>query len=100
MFLHSVGKIREFAGKAYSVYKICKFVSIQKQGCMTTNVEIDDALMEEAMELTRIKTKKQVIESALKEFIAANHRRQLMSLRGKVEWEGNQESAQKRSYHS
>jgi Arc/MetJ family transcription regulator len=56
--------------------------------------------MEEAMQLTRIKTKKQVIESALKEFIAANHRRQLMSLRGKVEWEGNQESAQKRSYHS
>ena len=58
---------------------------------MRTNVEIDDALMKEAMQLTRIKTQKQVIESALKEFIAANHRQQLMSLRGKVEWEGNLE---------
>lgn len=56
---------------------------------MRTNVEIDDALMEEAMQLTQIKTKKQIIESALKEFIAATHRKQLMLLRGKVEWEGN-----------
>ncbi|MCF2442929.1 type II toxin-antitoxin system VapB family antitoxin [Dyadobacter sp. CY345] len=56
---------------------------------MRTNVEIDDSLMEEAMQLTQIKTKKQIIESALKEFIAATHRKQLMSLRGKVEWEGN-----------
>jgi Arc/MetJ family transcription regulator len=58
---------------------------------MRTNVEIDDALMEEAMQLTQIKTKKQIIESALKEFIAAMHRKQLMLLRGKVEWEGNLE---------
>jgi len=56
---------------------------------MRTNVEIDDSLMEEAMQLTQIKTKRQIIESALKEFISATHRKQLMALRGKVEWEGN-----------
>ena len=56
---------------------------------MRTNIEIDDALMQEAMEIGEIKTKKQAIEFALKEFIAASHRKKLMELRGKVEWEGN-----------
>ena len=56
---------------------------------MRTNVEIDDSLMREAMEIGQIKTKKQAIESALKEFIASVHREKLMALRGKVEWEGN-----------
>ena len=56
---------------------------------MRTNIEIDDALMQEAMEIGEIKTKKQAIEFALKEFIAASHRKKLMALRGKVEWEGN-----------
>ncbi|REA55687.1 type II toxin-antitoxin system VapB family antitoxin [Dyadobacter luteus] len=56
---------------------------------MRTNIDIDDSLMREAMEISRIKTKKQTIEFALKEYIAAEHRRKLLDLRGKVEWEGN-----------
>lgn len=58
---------------------------------MRTNVEIDDSLMQEAMAIGQIKTKKQTIEFALKEYIAAAHRRKLFDLRGKVEWEGNLE---------
>ena len=56
---------------------------------MRTNVEIDDALIKEAMDIGQAKTKKQAIELALKEYISASHRRGLMASRGKVEWEGN-----------
>jgi Arc/MetJ family transcription regulator len=56
---------------------------------MRTNIEIDDSLMQEAMEVGQIRTKKQTIEFAVKEFIAAAHRRKLMDMRGKVLWEGN-----------
>lgn len=58
---------------------------------MRTNIDIDNSLLREAMEIGQIRTKKQMVESALKEFIGAAHRRKLMALRGKVSWEGNLE---------
>ncbi|MEZ4904307.1 MAG: type II toxin-antitoxin system VapB family antitoxin [Spirosomataceae bacterium] len=56
---------------------------------MRTNVEIDDNLMSEALRLTKISTKKQVIEAALKELINKSQRERLRQMRGKVEWEGS-----------
>lgn len=44
---------------------------------MRTNVEIDDNLMTEALRLTKIATKKQVIETALKELIKKSLREEL-----------------------
>ncbi len=56
---------------------------------MRTNIEIDDDLMSKAMQLSLLKTKKQVVEAALAEFIKATSRRKLISLRGKITWEGD-----------
>lgn len=56
---------------------------------MRTNVEIDDNLMAEALRLTKISTKKQVIEIALKELINKSLRETLRQMRGKVDWDGN-----------
>lgn len=56
---------------------------------MRTNIEIDDALMDEAMQISGHRTKKQTIEEALKEFVSV--RRQLAALeamRG-MGWEGD-----------
>lgn len=58
---------------------------------MRTNVEIDDNLMTEALRLTKIATKKQVIETALKELIKKSLREELRQMRGKVVWDGNLE---------
>jgi len=49
---------------------------------------IDDKLMEEALRLSNIKTKKEVIETALKFLVQVKRQGKLRKLRGKLHWEG------------
>ena len=56
---------------------------------MRSNVVLDDELVEQAQELTGIKTKKGVIHEALRVLVRINTQRKLLELQGKVEWEGN-----------
>ena len=53
---------------------------------MRTNVMIDDGIMEKAMAVSHSKTKKEVIEKALLEFIQNNARKDLSELRGKIKF--------------
>ncbi|NOR12829.1 MAG: type II toxin-antitoxin system VapB family antitoxin [Candidatus Aminicenantes bacterium] len=54
---------------------------------MRTNIVIDDQLMEEALKLSRYKTKKELIHKALEEFILNRKRRDLRELKGKVNFD-------------
>jgi Arc/MetJ family transcription regulator len=56
---------------------------------MRTNVVIDDQLMSEALESTGLKTKKAVIEEALRTLVRLKKQEQVRALRGKLEWEGS-----------
>jgi Arc/MetJ family transcription regulator len=56
---------------------------------MRTNIELDDVLMEQALKLSNIKTKKDVIQEALKNYVAWMKKKQLLDLKGKVKWEGS-----------
>ena len=56
---------------------------------MRTNVVIDDELMAAALESTGLKTKKAVIEKALRTLVQLNAQEKVRSLRGKLHWEGN-----------
>lgn len=58
---------------------------------MRTNIVINEELMNEAMTLTQIKTKKAVVETSLKLLIQLKKQEQLKSLRGKLQWEGDLE---------
>ena len=49
---------------------------------MKTLIDIDEQLLEKAMEVTKAKTKKDTIHTALQELIRAHHRRELISLSG------------------
>ncbi|SHH48184.1 antitoxin of type II TA system, VapB [Thermosipho atlanticus DSM 15807] len=53
---------------------------------MRTNIVIDDALIEEAMKLSNLKTKKEVVNLALKEFVQTRKRKNLKDLKGKIEF--------------
>ncbi len=54
---------------------------------MRTNIVIDDRLMEEALKLSRYKTKKELIHKALEEFIQNRKRRDLRELKGKIKFD-------------
>ena len=53
---------------------------------MRTNVVLDDELVNEAIRLSGIKTKKEVISCALQEFVATKKRENLLDLEGKIKF--------------
>lgn len=57
---------------------------------MRTNIEIDNALMAEAMEVMGTRTKKETVEAALRDVVRRRKAVQdLLALQGKIEWEGD-----------
>lgn len=58
---------------------------------MRTNIEIDEALLAEAMKVTGTKTKKATVEEGLRLIVQLHQQRKIRDLRGKLNWEGNLE---------
>lgn len=56
---------------------------------MRTNIDIDENLIQEAMKLTGITTKKTAVEEALRQMVSLKKQAKLKDLRGKLKWEGN-----------
>ncbi len=56
---------------------------------MRTNIVVDDNLMSEALKLSNIKTKKSVVETALKLLVQVKKQEEIRNLRGKLNWEGD-----------
>jgi Arc/MetJ family transcription regulator len=51
---------------------------------MRTNIIIDEEIMRTAMEISGIRTKKGVVDQAMREFVARHSKKDLSELRGKV----------------
>ncbi len=56
---------------------------------MRTNIVIDDGLLAEAMHLTQIKTKRGVVDMALRTLVRLEKQRAVLDLEGRIVWEGN-----------
>jgi Arc/MetJ family transcription regulator len=56
---------------------------------MRTNIEIDDRVMKEAQRLLGTGTKRETVDTALREVVARHRRIGVLDLRGKVHWEGD-----------
>lgn len=54
-----------------------------------TNIVLDKSLLDTALQVTGIKTRLQLIEYALRELVRHKQQRKLLSLKGKVQWEGD-----------
>jgi Arc/MetJ family transcription regulator len=51
---------------------------------MRTNIVLDDSLIGEAMALSKLRTKRDVVHKALEEFVRALKKKDLRDLRGKL----------------
>ncbi len=58
---------------------------------MRTNIVIDDALIQEAMRLTGSRTKREVVDLALRRLVQLEHQRDVLALEGTLNWEGDLE---------
>jgi len=56
---------------------------------MRTNIDLDDVLVNKAMKITRISTKKALINKALEELIKSNTRRGMLKYIDSSIWEGS-----------
>ena len=66
---------------------VCKIhIIIRIASCpIRTNIELDDALVEEAFRLTNVRTKKDLLNLALQELIHSRKKKNLLDLAGKVQ---------------
>lgn len=51
---------------------------------MRTNIVLDDGLVKEALRYAQVRTKRELVDLALREFVAARKRKDLRELVGKV----------------
>ncbi|MGH7165858.1 MAG: type II toxin-antitoxin system VapB family antitoxin [Nitrospiraceae bacterium] len=51
---------------------------------MRTNIVLDDELMSEAFKYTQVRTKRELVEQALREFVEQHRRLDVRELRGRV----------------
>ncbi len=56
---------------------------------MRTNIVIDDKLMSESLRLSGAKTKREVVDLALRTLVRLGKQSQLRNLRGNVQWQGD-----------
>jgi len=57
-----------------------------------TNIVIDDKLVRLGLELTGLKTRRQLIDHALKELLRHENQKKILELEGKIKWEGDLDS--------
>ncbi len=56
---------------------------------MRTNIDIDDALMARALEVTGLSSKRAVVEEGLKLLARVHDQKEFLDLGGTIPWEGD-----------
>jgi Arc/MetJ family transcription regulator len=56
---------------------------------MRTNIDLDDHLVARGLELSGLRTKKDLVNLALSEFVRKSDQLKILELRGKIAWEGD-----------
>ena len=54
-----------------------------------TNIELDDRLINEGLKVLKCKSKRELVHLALKELLKSAKRKEVLTLRGQVQWEGD-----------
>ena len=57
-----------------------------------TNVVLDEDLISKCLEITGIKTRRALIDHALRELLRHKRQKRILELKGKIDWEGDLES--------
>ncbi|TCT09052.1 type II toxin-antitoxin system VapB family antitoxin [Paralcaligenes ureilyticus] len=56
---------------------------------MRTNIVIDDTLMEDALRLTGLRTKREAVELGLRTLLRLRQQEEIRRFRGKLNWQGD-----------
>jgi Arc/MetJ family transcription regulator len=56
---------------------------------MRTNIVLDEKLVKEGLKLTGARTKKDLVNLALRELVMKRKRKRILKLEGRIRWEGS-----------
>jgi Arc/MetJ family transcription regulator len=59
---------------------------------MRTNIVIDDKLMEDTLQATGLKTKREAVELGLRTLLRLRQQEEIKRFRGKLNWQGDLEA--------
>ncbi|MFH1736673.1 MAG: type II toxin-antitoxin system VapB family antitoxin [Actinomycetota bacterium] len=62
---------------------------------MRTNIVLDEDLVKEGFRLTEARTKRELVDLALKELITRRKRKDILKWAGKVDWQGDLDEMRK-----
>lgn len=54
-----------------------------------TNIDLDDSLVEKGLKITGLRTKRELVDLALRELVRKEDQKRILSLQGKIRWEGD-----------
>jgi len=54
-----------------------------------TNIVLDEKLVEDALKATGLKTRRELVDYALRELLRQESQKRILRLKGTVHWEGN-----------
>jgi Arc/MetJ family transcription regulator len=54
-----------------------------------TNINLDDTLIRKGLKITGIRTKRELVDHALRELVRKDDQKGILSLEGRIRWEGN-----------
>jgi len=60
-----------------------------KSGSVRSNIVLDSKLVEAGLRATGLKTRRELVDFALRELLRHTQQKKFLSLKGKVAWEGN-----------
>lgn len=60
-----------------------------KQDSVRTNIVLDSRLVKAGLKATGLKTRRELVDFALRELLRHEQQKKLLDLKGKVEWEGD-----------
>ena len=60
-----------------------------------TNIDLDERLVEEGLRVFKCKTKKELVHLALQELLKTEKRKEILKLRGRLQWAGNLEETRR-----
>ena len=61
-----------------------------------TNIVIDEELVEAGLKATGLKTRKALVDFALRDLLRRENQRKILELKGKIYWEGDLASMRRR----
>ena len=69
--------------------------------CMKrTNIVLDEKLVDRGLNLTGLKTQRELVDYALRELVRRKEQKSLLKLKGKFKWEGDLEEMRTSKYAS